>query len=111
LTFSEEFPIRAGMVTSLGFGHVSAGLLILHPQAFLLAIPEDQREEFIQRAGQRQRQGDHRWEEIRMGKSEAFSRAQHRRFRAKDGSKEQAEEESSMLLNPESRLAKGIFQA
>jgi hypothetical protein len=98
--------------TSLGFGHVRSGLLILHPQAFPLAIPEEQREEFIQRAGQRQRQRqrDHRWEEIRMGKSEAFSRAQHRRFRERIAVKRPAEEESSMLLNPESRLAKGIFK-
>ena len=33
-------PIRAALVTSLGFGHVSALLAIAHPDSFLAAIPE-----------------------------------------------------------------------
>jgi fatty acid synthase len=111
LTFATEYPIRAGMITSLGFGHVSAGILVVHPDAFLAAIPEKEKEEYTKRAALRKRSGERRWEEIRMGKAQAFTRVQHRRFRAKDGSKAQAIEESSMLLNPDARLRNGIFES
>ena len=109
LRFADELPIRAGLVTSLGFGHVSAGLMVVHPDAFLAAIPKAERDEYKRRSLKRKRRGEHRWEEIRMGKADAFQRVQHRRFHAKDGSKEQAQEESRMLLNPNARLQNGIF--
>jgi hypothetical protein len=32
-------PLRAGLVTSLGFGHVSALLALAHPDTFLAAVP------------------------------------------------------------------------
>jgi len=109
ITFSKAQPLLAGMVTSLGFGHVSAGLLVLHPDIFLAAIPQEDREEYRSKAQKRRRNGEYRWEEIKMGHVRAFERVQNRRFVSKDGSKEQAEEEAAMLLSPEARLRDGIF--
>ena len=109
LTFSKEKPIKAGMLTSLGFGHVSAGLLVLHTGAFLAALSKEQRIDYCERSQQRIRKGAYRWEEIKMGRADAFQRVQHRRFHAKDGSKEQAQEESLMLLSPQARLVNGFY--
>ena len=111
LQVSKEFPIRAGMITSLGFGHVSAGILVVHPSAFLSSIPKEDQEDYLKRSQARKRRGERRWEEIRMGKKQAFTRVQNRRFRSKDGTKAQALEESNMLLNPNARLQDGLFES
>ena len=111
LHFSTENPLRAGLVTSLGFGHVSAALLLLHPGAFVSALDQEQKAAYQQKSEERRRRGNYLWEEIRMGKAQAFQRVQHRRFHAKDGSKEQSAEETAMLLNPQSRLVNGFYQS
>ena len=80
-----------------------------HFYALYFTDPKEEREKYRERAQKRQRQGEYRWEEIKMGNALAFQRAQHRRFRAKDGSKEQSEEESTMLLSETSTLKNGIF--
>ena len=94
----------------LGFGHVNAGLLVIHPGVFVNAIPSDQRERYVAQSEARLHQGSYLWQEIRMGNQPAFERAQHRRFAAKDGTKAQADEESAMLLDTESRLIDGLYQ-
>ena len=38
LRLGEKFPLKAGLVTSLGFGHVSGLIALVHPQAFLAAL-------------------------------------------------------------------------
>jgi fatty acid synthase, bacteria type len=109
IQFAPQAPLLAGLITSLGFGHVSAGILLLHPEVFCRSISKEERETYKERAQKRQRQGEYRWEEIKMGNSLAFQRVQHRRFRAKDGTKAQSEEESAMLLSETSTLKNGIF--
>jgi fatty acid synthase len=42
--------VRAGLVTSLGFGHVSAVVALAHPDVFVEAIPDDERGEYLARA-------------------------------------------------------------
>ena len=111
LNFSEELPLRAGLLTSLGFGHVNAGLLVLNSGAFEAALTAEQLTDYQERAAQREHHINYRWEAVKMGKSDAFKRAQHRRFIAKDGTKAQSEEESAMLLNPEARLFNGLYQS
>ena len=110
LRFAQQEPLKAGLVTSLGFGHVNAGLLVIHPGVFVNAIPSDQRERYVAQSEARLHQGSYLWQEIRMGNQPAFERAQHRRFAAKDGTKAQADEESAMLLDTESRLIDGLYQ-
>ena len=99
------------MVTSLGFGHVSAALLLLHPTAFTQALSDADKENYLKKSEERRRRGNYLWEEIRMGKAQAFQRVQHRRFHAKDGSKEQSAEETAMLLNPAARLIDGFYHS
>ena len=43
LRLGEKFPLKAGLVTSLGFGHVSGLIALVHPQAFLAALDPEQR--------------------------------------------------------------------
>ena len=43
LRLGEKFPLKAGLVTSLGFGHVSGLVALVHPQAFLAALDPEQR--------------------------------------------------------------------
>ena len=38
LRLGEQFPLKAGLVTSLGFGHVSGLIALVHPQAFLATL-------------------------------------------------------------------------
>ena len=109
IEFPSSLPLIGGLITSLGFGHVSAGILLLHPEVFCMSLPESEREEYRERAQRRQRRGEYRWEAIKMGDETAFTRIQHRRFKAKDGTSAQGEEEAAMLLSPSSSLKNGIF--
>ena len=103
--FSGSDGLKAGLVTSLGFGHVSALSLVLHPAAFLAAVPEERREGYVVRSRARLEQGRQDWRRIRMGEAAAFEKRTHRRFHAADGTKCQGDEETRMLLHPASRLA------
>src|SRR6185437_7702290 len=38
LRLGDKFPLKAGLITSLGFGHVSGLVALVHPQAFLAAL-------------------------------------------------------------------------
>ena len=61
-------PIRAALITSLGFGHVSALLAVAHPDTFLAAVPEHAREDYLRRAGRRRAEGARRRLEARIGR-------------------------------------------
>ena len=43
-------PLKVGLLTSLGFGHVSAMVAVAHPGAFVAALSPEQRESWLQRA-------------------------------------------------------------
>ena len=51
LRLGEKFPLKAGLVTSLGFGHVSGLVALVHPQAFLAALDPEQRQAYKERVG------------------------------------------------------------
>ncbi|MCB9641763.1 MAG: DUF1729 domain-containing protein [Myxococcales bacterium] len=103
--------LRAGLLTSLGFGHVSGIALILHPDAFLAQLTKEQQLDYTERCKQRIEQSQQRWAAILMGQEALFTRRSQRRFEANDGSHEQACQEAAMLLNPQARLDpnRGIF--
>ena len=105
-------PLRAGLVTSLGFGHVSGVALVLHPDAFHALIPEEDRADYRARAQVRRATGQRRWEAVRMGRAAAFEARTKRRLSAPDGSPAQADEEAAMLLDPSARLdlATGVLR-
>ena len=67
LRLGEKFPLKAGLVTSLGFGHVSGLIALVHPQAFLAALSPEERKAYTEQASARVLAGssagvrDRRW--------------------------------------------------
>lgn len=90
-------PLRAGLVTSLGFGHVSAMVLMLHPDAFLAALPEADRDAYAAAAARRRRAAE-RWTwQTWLGHRVAFTKRTDRRVDSDDA-------EVALLLDPSQRL-------
>lgn len=106
-------PMRAGLVTSLGFGHVSALLCVTHPAAFFRAIPAAEREAWRAQAEARKQTARERWARVLLGREPLYDKRVDRRFAAADGSDAQRSEERAMLLDPGARLdvARGVFVA
>ena len=59
--------LRAALITSLGFSHVSAVLAIAHPDTSHASLPPEQRDDYLRRAGVRRAQGARRRLETRLG--------------------------------------------
>ncbi len=95
------FSIKAGMLTSLGFGHVSGLIAVVHPEAFVATLPEGERESYRERAAARQRDGKQRLLDAMCGGRPAYQRPPNRRL---SGSVPEADIESTMLLDPAARL-------
>ncbi|MFC8042804.1 fatty acid synthase subunit beta domain-containing protein [Nocardia sp. NPDC057353] len=113
LRFGERFPLKAGLVTSLGFGHVSGLLAVVHPQAFVAAVPADRRNEYLHRAEQRRLNGRQRFAEAMCGGSDLYERPADRRLGA-DGTPASRirQFEADMLLSGAARLgADGTYRA
>ena len=106
-----EGSLRAALVTSLGFGHVSALLMILHPAAFEAMLDDDQRDGWRAKVAARGAASRARREAIWTGAQPAYERRTERRFVAADGSAEQAAEETQMLLDPNARLGETAFES
>ncbi len=82
-------PPRAALLTSLGFGHVSAVLLVAHPDTFHASIPAAERDTYLRRAGLRRAHGARRRLETRHGRPAPVRR--DRRFDSRD-------DEAAMLI-------------
>ncbi len=78
IVFAPQEPIRAGLVTSLGFGHVSALLAIAHPDTFLAAVPAERRADYLRRAGRRRAEGVQQRLRTRLGRPAPVRRADRR---------------------------------
>ena len=104
-------PLRAGLATSLGFGHVSALLLIVHPACFEAALPEAERATWRERSALRKDSAKRRWAEVLLGRASLYDKRTDRRFAADDGSPAQRIEETAMLLDPSARFdpVRGVF--
>ena len=96
-----RFPIKAGLVTSLGFGHVSGLVALVHPQAFLAALSAEERQDYLQRADARVLAGQRRLASAIAGGKPMYERPADRRFGHDAPEKPQ---EAAMLLDPASRL-------
>ena len=119
---AEGRPVKAGLATSLGFGHVSGFIALVHPGAFEAAVAagygREALEEWRSRANARLAAGRRRLDDGMMGRAALYEPIDNRRFRedgAKlaDGSRYDAHEvEKAMLLDPLARLsAEGYFEA
>ena len=92
------------MVTSLGFGHVSGLVALVHPQAFIASLDADQRADYQRRAEARLLAGQRRLASAIAGGAPMYERPADRRF---DHDAPEKRQEAAMLLNPASRLGEG----
>jgi fatty acid synthase, bacteria type len=101
LRLGQKFPLKAGLVTSLGFGHVSGLIALVHPQAFLATLDEEQRAAYADRAAGRVLAGQRRLASAIAGGRPLYERPADRRF---DHDASEKRQEAEMLLDPASRL-------
>ena len=102
-------PLRAGLLTSLGFGHVSAMVAVAHPGAFVAALSPAQRDAWLQRATARLVSGEARRLDAMCGGDPLFKKAEQRRFADSDVARTKADE-SAMLVDPAARLGEdGVY--
>ena len=100
LPAGDTLPLRAGLLTSLGFGHVSGLLAVVHPQAFLASLPVAERADYEAHATQRRVDGAMRLVESMCGGEPMYERPADRRF----GADEVRELEAATMLDPHARL-------
>ena len=102
-------PLKAGILTSLGFGHVSAMIVVAHPGAFVAALAPEQRAEWLERASARLVAGEARFIDAMHGGAPLFTKTEQRRFADSDLKATKADE-SAMLVDPQARLGEdGVY--
>ncbi|MGO4203547.1 fatty acid synthase subunit beta domain-containing protein [Rhodococcus sp. TAF43] len=105
LRFGDQFALKAGLLTSLGFGHVSGLIAVVHPQAFVESIPADQREAYLAQAQQRTVDGQRRLAAAMCGGDSLYERPADRRFGGDSvPAKASRQLEADMLLAEDARL-------
>lgn len=108
LHLGEKYPLKAGLVTSLGFGHVSGLIALVHPQAFLATLTPEQRATYTAQAQERTLAGQRRLASAIAGGRPMFERPADRRF---DGDHSEKAQEAAMLLDTASRLDEnGVYR-
>ena len=108
LHLAGHFPIKAGLLTSLGFGHVSGLIALAHPEAFVAALTPEQRADYRQRSAARALAGQRRLAAAIAGGAPMYERPPGRRF---DRDEPEKSQEAGMLLDPGSRLgADGAYR-
>ena len=101
LNLAGRVPLKAGLLTSLGFGHVSGLVALVHPQAFVASLKPEARQGYLERAHARVLDGQRRLASAMAGGRPLYERPSGRRFDADTPEKPQ---EAAMLLDPASRL-------
>lgn len=112
LDISSRAP-KAGFVTSLGFGHVSALVAVVHAGAFEEALRnergEDAVEQWQERSAQRQRAGARRILDGMHHAADLYERPKDRNL-GDVGPKAQKEREAAILLDDSARLIQGVLR-
>lgn len=109
LELGARFPLKAGLLTSLGFGHVSGLIAIVHPEAFVATLDSAQADQYRAASAERARKGSQRLLEAMCGVEPAYQRPPNRRF---DEAMDEHDAESAMLLDPSVRLdAEGSYDS
>ena len=105
--------VKAGLVTSLGFGHVSGFGAIVNPGAFEAAVAHtagiEALEEWRRRANERLAAGQRRLEEGMMGHEALYEPIDNRRFHETGRGYDAHEVEKAMLLDPDARLGESGY--
>ncbi|WP_019146011.1 type I polyketide synthase [Aeromicrobium massiliense] len=94
-------PLKAGLVTSLGFGHVAGLIALAHPQAFLSSLSDEDRASYRRRAHARAVEGRMRLAKAMLGQASLYERPDGRRLGTGSGTKAL---EAQLLLDPDARL-------
>ena len=112
---SQGKTIRAGLVTSLGFGHVSGLVALAHPAAFeaaiLAAYGQEGLDQWLSRANARLAAGQRRFQEAMLGHADLYTPVDNRRFHEDGRGYDSHEVEKAMLLNPDARLGEDGYYA
>ncbi|OFK66034.1 type I polyketide synthase [Corynebacterium sp. HMSC074A09] len=105
-------PPKAGLVTSLGFGHVSALIALVHPGAFFAALAREQgggvAEAWRAAATDRERRGLRRLEDAMRGGAALYERPVNRNLGSGPAT-EVTEREAAALLSESARLRGGTL--
>jgi hypothetical protein len=104
LRVAGDEPIRAGLVTSLGFGHVSALLALAHPGTFLAALPEEVRDDYARRADARRIRAVRTALGARYGEAPPLRRSDRRLGVPPSDPAGARDAEAAVLLDPTSRF-------
>ena len=106
-------PPKAGLVTSLGFGHVSALIALVHPEAFVAALAAERGKDAAQAwraaARAREQQGLRRLEEAMRGGPALYQRPAERNLGGGDPVAV-TEREAAVLLSESARLRGGVLE-
>ena len=116
LTGRDGGPVRAGLLTSLGFGHVSGLIAVVHPGAFESALRrsggQGAVDEWLERANRRLAEGTRRRRAGMIGRAPLFEPVEGRRLGERAAGRDPHEVEAAMLLDPDARLgADGVYHA
>lgn len=102
-----DAPLRAGLLTSLGFGHVSGLIAVVHPEAFVQSLAAAERADYRERAASRRADGRLRLARAMCGGDALYERPADRRF----GDEDVRELEAGVLLDADARLSvDGLYQ-
>ncbi|MDV8000794.1 polyketide synthase [Rhodococcus sp. IEGM 1408] len=115
LQLGGDLPLKAGVLTSLGFGHVSGLIAVTHPEAFHRAVAaqlgEQESERIREAAIAREREGARRRTDGIYGGESLYSRPESRRL-GEGTADEVKDREAAMLLDPAARIdADGVLAA
>ena len=113
LRFGDRFALKAGLVTSLGFGHVSGLVAVVHPQAFVEALDPARRDAYLDQAQQRRLAGRQRLVEAMCGGEPLYERPADRRLGGDGTPAEKSRQlEADVLLSDQARLGEqGLYLA
>ncbi|MFC9790254.1 fatty acid synthase subunit beta domain-containing protein [Rhodococcus sp. NPDC127528] len=105
LRFGGQFPLKAGLLTSLGFGHVSGLIAVVHPQAFVESIPAERRFDYLEQSQRRTVEGQRRLASAMCGGADLYERPADRRFGGDAVPAKAARQlEADVLLTEDARL-------
>ena len=113
VNFGNTLPLKAGFVTSLGFGHVSALVAVVHPEAFYQAIAQhdgaDTAKRWRNAAHSREVAGLRRIDEAIYGGEALYERPRERNLADGGSFGSPTALEKAVLLSDGARLVEGVL--
>ncbi|MCC6811227.1 MAG: DUF1729 domain-containing protein [Deltaproteobacteria bacterium] len=95
--------MKAALVTSLGFGHIGAIVLLGHPFLFWRMLDADQTAAYRKKLGARMSTATTKLQRVLGGSEAMFKRRTERPFSGKDGTPQHLRHEADVLMNAASK--------